>query len=520
MLTPQNYNNSQNIYLLKKNLLSKQNPKRCMSPSIETRVLNKKPIYKSLSESLLIENNKEKRKLRSSLIKIRYKGKSQYVSKKDFYKMKNIDIGQLKAYKFEKKEIIKQKKLFLEKANSIYNTNIIDLISENKEKEYRKGITNIQNELRKKRYISNEETKNFYENIFSIIRTIEQEAKYQVDIRIKDIDKRINNDIDRVNELQEKELDKRLEKLQFFMDKFKELTKKMEGINNDYQKVRYKIEIYKKENSILKNKIKYQNKMSKKIIFNFKSKEKNRKNRVETLLKNYWNKNLKKNVKKIYKKIKDNNSIGKKYKRQNIINEKKFKKFRFNNSINSIYNNQTNFTTNHIKNNLTNIDSNSCKNIISASNNCQSTSVLSTNNNNIYIEKDKDNNNINIKERNVINYLRKNLDIWKNKLNLMQIKFDEDIPRNPLYDLVKSIINKLTKEESDSVIYNIDNKLLTKNMKIFPYQSKIFRQIFMTRLFGDKKLYQLLISENKNADVIFNKNIFDAAKKIKKNHYI
>ena len=53
-------------------------------------------------------------------------------------------------------------------------------------------------------------------------------------------------------------------------------------------------------------------------------------------------------------------------------------------------------------------------------------------------------------------------------------------------------------------------------MRIFPYQSKVFRQIFMSRLFNNNNLYQMFITEDKNSDIIFNKNIFDAPKKNKK----
>ena len=98
----------------------------------------------------------------------------------------------------------------------------------------------------------------------------------------------------------------------------------------------------------------------------------------------------------------------------------------------------------------------------------------------------------------------------------MKKKLNEEMPQNTFYDLIINIINKLKKEESDSVIYNIDNKLLTDNMRIFPYQSRIFRQIFMGRLFNDKNLYPIFISERKNSDFIFNKNIFNATKINKK----
>jgi len=505
-----------NIYLLKNNLKNKEKIKRYLSPTIIERknISFKNPIKKSLSGSLLLENNIKEENIGKNPIKIKYKGISTYVSRKEFYKMKNIDISQLKAYKNEKNEVIKQKKLFLEKANSIYNTNIIDSISKKKEIEYRKGITNIQNELRNKKDINKEQMSNFYYNIINIIKTISNQCNYEINKRIKDTNKRINSDINQVNKLQEKELDKKLEKLNYIMVKLKELITKMENINKDYKKIKNNIDIYIKENTILKKKIKIQNKKNKKLILTIKSKE-NKINDIEKVLNKYWNYNLKKNEEKnniqIYKKIKIN-------KKNNIIREKSNpiinnKLIYYNNTNNSINNNQTNYSTNNInlltkrnKNNQINLDSsNSFKNIIS-----NSFIIYNTKN------KEEENIQLDFKEKKLINNLEKNLEYWKNKLNLMKKKLNEEMPQNTFYDLIINIINKLKKEESDSVIYNIDNKLLTDNMRIFPYQSRIFRQIFMGRLFNDKNLYPIFISERKNSDFIFNKNIFNATKINKK----
>ena len=203
---------------------------------------------------------------------------------------------------------------------------------------------------------------------------------------------------------------------------------------------------------------------------------------------------------------------------------RKIKKIKYYDKTN-ITNIQTNFTTNNInllsnrnKNNLSNYDSNnSFKNYISISNNnnynYMLTSSITLNSNNKNKEERK--RDINIVEKNIIKNLSKNLEIWKNRLILIKKRLYEEIPQNPFYDLIQDIINQLKKEESDSVIYNIDNKLLTDNMRIFPYQSKVFRQIFMSRLFNNTNLYQMFINEDKNSDIIFNKNIFDVPKKNK-----
>ena len=513
-----------NNYILKNRIIKNKNIGKPLSSKISKEKRNnlEKNILakKSLSETLLIEKNKEKINLQNNLIKLKCKGKPIYVSKKEFYKMKNIDLEQLKSLKNEKKEIIKQKKIFLEKINSIYNTDVIDLISENNEKEYRKGIANIQNELRNKRLINKEEIKDFFENILNIIKNLKHHIKDEINLRIDEIDKRIDINIIQVNKLQEKELDKKLEKLNYFMIELKELIRKIENINLDYKKIKQNIDRYTRENSILKKQIKKQNIINKNLILEMKLRE-NAITEKENMITSYRsnpNQNENEREGKIhYKKIV--------YKKKNSKTDflKKIKKLKYYNRTNSTFS-QTNFTTNNVnllsnrnKNNLSNYDSNnSYKNLISISNNnnfnYMSISSITLNNKN----KEQGKRDLNNIEKNVIKHLTKNLENWKNKLNSTKKRLYEEIPKNPFYDLIQNIINKLKKEESDSVIYNIDNKLLTDNMRIFPYQSKVFRQIFMSRLFNNNNLYQMFITEDKNSDIIFNKNIFDAPKKNKK----
>lgn len=475
----------------------------------------KRQFKKSLSESLLKEKN-DKINIGHNLIKLNInKVDSILVSKKHFYKMKNIDLEKLKVYKNEKKEIIRQKNLFLEKANSLYNTNIIDLISRTKEQMYREGVTNIQNELRNKKMINKEEIKNFYENILNTIKSIENQIYSELDKRKEETDKRIKYDIKYINSLQEKALDKKLEKMNFLMNNLKELTKQMENINKDYQKIKNSIEKYITENIILKQKIKIQNQINKKRILEKRTNVKNI-NQIKKVLFDYRKYHQKiKEEKKIVNKN-DNNQYYKKLniKRKNSDILKKIKKLNYTNINNNSTNNQTNISTNNIdllskrnKNNLTNLESNTSYRNFASISNCMSTSSMS------FINKRKCD--VNKKEKILIKNLEKNLENLKNKLNLVKKKLNEEIPHNIFYDLIINIITKLKAEESDSVIFNIDNKLLTENMKIFPYQSRIFRQIFMNRLFYNKQLYQIYEHQMKTFDIAFNKNIFDANKKRK-----
>ena len=497
-----------------KNLLLNKNKNRSISAQINKEKYKKKILKNSLSEPILTERNNDKINIGKNFVKIKTKGNPIFISKKEFYKMKNLDLWQLKVYKNEKKEILKQKKIFLEKVNSIYNTDVIDLISEDKEKEYRKGISNIQSELRNKKLIKKEELKNFYSNILNSVKNLKEQINYEKNKRINDVNERINVNIKIFNKKQEKALDKKLESLNIVMHELKELIRKMENINKDYKKVKEKIDIYIIQNAILKQNIQRQNEINKKLVLEMKSRE-NKK----------MNESSKNNV-SYFKKIKnDRKSKNKNVNKDNSDILKKIKKlsYNFSNNNNSAIN-QTNCTTNNInllskrnKNSIIYCDSNSSYRNIISTNYCNSTSFVSFN---AKMKEQENKDKINYKEKNIIKNLGNHLERWKKQLNLIKKKLSEEIPQNPIYSYIENIIQNFKKEESDSVLYNIDNKLLTDNMRIFPYQSKIFRQIFMTKLFNDKNLYQIYLKQKTSGDSIFNKNIFDASKKRKLSTHI
>ena len=496
-----------------KKLILNKHKNRPISVQINKENYKKKTLKNSLSESILTEKNNDKINIGKNFVKIKSKGNPIFIPKKEFYKMKNLDLSQLKSYKNEKKEILKQKQIFLEKVNSIYNTDVIDLISEDKEKEYRKGISNIQIELRNKKLIKKEELKNFYSTILNSVKNLKEQINYEKNKRINDVNERIDININVFNKKHEKALDKKLESLNIVMFELKELIRKMENINKDYKKVKENVDIYIIQNAILKQNIQKQNEINKKLVLEMKSRENKRMNESSKNNVSYFKK-IKNDRKRENKNInKDNSDILKRIKK--LSNN-------FSNNNNSTIN-QTNCTTNNInllskrnKNSIIHCDSNSYRNIIST-NYCNSSSFMTFN----AKMKEQDNKDkINNKEKNIIKNLGNHLERWKNKLNLIKKKLNEEIPQNPIYSYIENIIQNFKKEESDSVLYNIDNKLLTNNMRIFPYQSKIFRQIFMTRLFNDKNLYQIYLKQKTSGDSIFNKNIFDAPKKSKLKTYI
>ena len=495
-----------------KKLILNKHKNRPISVQINKENYKKKTLKNSLSESILTEKNNDKINIGKNFVKIKNKGNPIFIPKKEFYKMKNLDLSQLKSYKNEKKEILKQKQIFLEKVNSIYNTDVIDLISEDKEKEYRKGISNIQIELRNKKLIKKEELKNFYSTILNSVKNLKEQINYEKNKRINDVNERIDININVFNKKHEKALDKKLESLNIVMFELKELIRKMENINKDYKKVKENVDIYIIQNAILKQNIQKQNEINKKLVLEMKSRENKKMSESSKNNASYFKK-IKNDRKRENKNInKDNSDILKRIKKLS---------HNFSNNNNSTIN-QTNCTTNNINflskrnKSIIHCDSNSYRNIIST-NYCNSSSFMTFN----AKMKEQDNKDkINNKEKNIIKNLGNHLERWKNKLNLIKKKLNEEIPQNPIYSYIENIIQNFKKEESDSVLYNIDNKLLTNNMRIFPYQSKIFRQIFMTRLFNDKNLYQIYLKQKTSGDSIFNKNIFDAPKKSKLKTYI
>ena len=116
-------------------------------------------------------------------------------------------------------------------------------------------------------------------------------------------------------------------------------------------------------------------------------------------------------------------------------------------------------------------------------------------------------------EINIINVLKKDIDMWKNKLMVLIRKYKEAIPENQIYSSLIEIINALKKDKTNKFFGDIADENLIENMMTLPVQNKQFRKIFMELLFRNKNIFEAIRKGQKNElDKYFHRNLFGAEK--------
>ena len=295
--------------------------------------------------------------------------------------MKNIDLSQLKAYKKEIEELIRQKKIYMERENNICNEETLDLIANLKEKEYRDIIIKLQKRIINKK-VKKKEIYDHYKIILNIVKDIENKISSDFQYYRNMTENRINSNINEINLYYEKKFAKTTEFSDYLVFKFNEIISKMEIIIKSYKLLNKQIINFNEENSHLKKKLKQINEINNKLCFDYKIKERNK-----FITESSFEKKSQKLI--FYKKLKNISSKkfnDRKNKKTNLFNNNTF----LNNDIN---NGQTYYTSNNI-NLLTNKTTNK-NSLILFSSNCLSTSNISN------INKEKS------KEKKELNYIDK-----------------------------------------------------------------------------------------------------------------
>ena len=119
-------------------------------------------------------------------------------------------------------------------------------------------------------------------------------------------------------------------------------------------------------------------------------------------------------------------------------------------------------------------------------------------------------------ELNIINTLKKDIEIWKTKLIILIKKSHSTIPENIIYSSLMQIIEALKKDKTNKFFGDIEDDKLIDNMMTLPVQNKQFRKLFLELLFRNKNIFDAVRrGQNNELDKYFKKNIF-GAEKIKK----
>jgi len=115
-------------------------------------------------------------------------------------------------------------------------------------------------------------------------------------------------------------------------------------------------------------------------------------------------------------------------------------------------------------------------------------------------------------EKNIINVLKKDIEIWNNKIINIINKYKESIPDNQIYYSLTEIVEVL-RQDKNNKIFGQYNYLVNNSMSALPVQNKQFRKIFLDLLFRNKDIFEAIKSGQKNdIDKYFNKNLFGAEK--------
>ena len=404
-------------------------------------------------------NTEEKAIDKEKNIKLRYHGKEKRVKFEEFMYVKNLDKQKLQATKDSMIQMMKRKIEFHKNQNEVYNMNILNKIAVEREDELRNTVYNLQNEIRKKRKREKNEIEDLYKIILEEINKIYIKISEEIDSRKSELMDRIMLSIANCDYKQNLLLENKIKEQEEFFRNLHMFTFEMQQIRDNFNESVKKIKNFSENNYDLKKNI-----IHEKLKFYH----------ITTLMKEFKKRNnFMLNKISEYKTITHKSS-------EKIIPQKKFKK---NNLV--IDTNSTYYKT---KNNKTETNEEFIKDKI------------------IFKKRDY--------EMNIINILKKDIEIWKSKLINLIKKSKEVIPDNKIYFSLIDIINVLKKDKTNKFFGETENNKDTiDGMVALPVQNKQFRKLFLELLFRNKNIFEAIRKgQNNDLDKYFLRNIFGAEK--------
>ncbi len=404
-------------------------------------------------------NTEEKVIDKEKYIKLRYHGKEKRVKFEEFMYVKNLDKQKLQATKDSMIQMMKRKIEFHKNQNEVYNMNILNKIAVEREDELRNTVYNLQNEIRKKRKREKSEIDDLYKIILEEINKIYIKISEEIDSRKSELMDRIMLSIANCDYKQNLLLENKIKEQEEFFRNLHMFTFEMQQIRDNFNESVKKIKNFSENNYDLKKNI-----IHEKLKFYH----------ITTLMKEFKKRNnFMLNKISEYKTITHKSS-------EKIIPQKKFKK---NNLV--IDTNSTYYKT---KNNKTETNEEFIKDKI------------------IFKKRDY--------EMNIINILKKDIEIWKSKLINLIKKSKEVIPDNKIYFSLIDIINVLKKDKTNKFFGETENNKDTiDGMVALPVQNKQFRKLFLELLFRNKNIFEAIRKgQNNDLDKYFLRNIFGAEK--------
>jgi len=432
----------------------------------------------ALSSQKKLEEAKDKEKY----IKLRFHGKEKKVKYDEFIYVKNLDKEKLQASKDSLIQMMKRKIEFHKNQQEVYNMQILNKISIERESELRDTVINLQNEIRKERKREKSEIELLYKVILIEINKIHKKISEEIDSRKSELMDRIMLSIANCDYKQNLLLDAKIKEQEEFFRHLHMFTFEMQQIKDNFNESIRKIKDFTENNYDLKKNI-IQEKLKFYHITTVMKEFKKRNNYMLNKIMEYKTMTHRSHIK--------SDNINNKNKKNDLLIEI--------NNNNTTGNKITNYTEYITKNNKTESSDDNFKKF-----------------KNNYLDISEDNFHKRNFELNIMNVLKKDIDIWKNKLILLIRKYKEVIPENQIYLSLIEIINALKKDKTNKFFSDISDENLIDNMVLLPVQNKQFRKLFMDLLFRNKNIFEAIRKGQKNElDKFFQRNLF-GAERIKK----
>lgn len=495
-------------------------------------------LYKSF-KSKKSEEKEQNSSQKERFIKLRYRGKEKKIRYDEFMMVKGLDKQKLQASKDSMIQMMKRKIEFYKTQDEVYNMDILNRISLDREKELRNAVFSLQKEIRRKRQRSKEELESLYKSVLTEIQNIYEKTTAEIDQRKSDLMDRIMLSIANCDYKQAQLLEMKIKEQEELFRNLHMFTFEMQQVRDNFENSLKKIQILSDNNYDLKKSI-FQEKLKFQHITSLMKEFKMRTNFMASKINNY------KTTTHLIENINQNQNSNNNEKRKNWsskkrsyvdasaiknLNKRPFSSAYSNNKVKNLTYG-TNYTQN--SNNPRMFSDNNLKRSsklgISADNNILFNKTdreedkrkdfkLSVLNNEIISMTEGNITNIKRKknyEKNIINVLQKDIEIWKNKIVNIVNKYKDNIPDNEIYSSLTKIVEALRLDKSNKFFGQNNNNFINTSMMALPVQNKQFRKIFLDLLFRNKDIFEAIRTGQKNdVDKYFTKNLF-GAEKIKK----
>ena len=489
--------------------------------------------YKSL-KSKKSEEKEQNSSQKEKYIKLRYRGKEKKIRFDEFMMVKGLDKQKLQASKDSMIQMMKRKIEFYKTQDEVYNMEILNRISLDREKELRNAVFSLQKEIRRKRQRSKEELESLYRSVLTEIQNIYDKTTAEIDQRKSDLMDRIMLSIANCDYKQAQLLEMKIKEQEELFRNLHMFTFEMQQVRDNFENSLKKIQVLSDNNYDLRKSI-FQEKLKFQHITSLMKEFKMRTNFMANKINNYKatthfienistdNNNNEKRInrsskKKAYIDASANNNLNKRPFSSAYTNNKT-KNLTFGTNYTQNNTNPRMFSENNLKrsSNLGIVaDNNILFNKTDREEEKRKDLKLSVLNNEIISMTEGNIANIKRKknyEKNIINVLQKDIEIWKNKIDNIVNKYRDNIPDNEIYTSLTKIVEALRLDKSNKFFGQNNNNVINTSMMALPVQNKQFRKIFLDLLFRNKDIFEAIRTGQKNdVDKYFTKNLFGAEK--------